>query len=118
MKMLSRLAKITFVLFLILAGVIMIACSKSAPGCNDAATKETVVKIAARQYGLQLAQMGRGADEFSVINVRTKSKEGGKCFCAAELIFDLGGGADRKFPITYTSELTEDGNPYVTVYGL
>jgi hypothetical protein len=103
---------------LLLTILMLTACSETAPECNNSITKKTVVSIAVQKYGIQLAQMGRNENAFSVVNTRTIRKEDGKCFCAAELVFDLGGDMKRNFAIEYISELTDDGNPYVTLYGL
>ncbi len=114
-------------------GVILIAglafnygCSSSAPACNDRETKEAVVKIVREKTPLKyvLEENEKSGEKMDVrirlLNIRTKKfdKEAGSYECAADLEMEMNGKSVSS-PITYTTELVEDGdNFYVTVYGL
>ncbi|MFH0926923.1 MAG: hypothetical protein V1872_15035 [bacterium] len=104
---------------LILGGTVTVfnQHSSSVPNCNDTIIKDTVISIAFQQYGSDAVQLGITPERFSVENIRTKTKEEKGCTCGADLIINLG-SMKKKIPIGYVSELTDDGKPYVTVYGL
>jgi len=112
---------------IMLAGLVLnYGCSRSAPACNDTETKETVMKIVKEKTALKYLidenkKKGEKLDlKIRLLNIRTKKfdKETGSYECAADLEMEMEGKSVSS-PITYTSELVDDGdNFYVTVYGL
>jgi hypothetical protein len=112
---------------IMLAGLVLnYGCSRSAPACNDKETKEAVVKIVKEKTALKYLideskDNGEKLDlKIRLLNIRTKKfdKETGSYECAADLEMEMA-GKSIKGPITYTTELLEDGNKfYVTVHGL
>ncbi len=111
----------------LLAGILFsYGCSKSAPACNDKETKEAVMQIVKEKTALKYLideskKNGKKLDlKIRLLNIRTKNfdKETGSYECAADLEAKMG-GKSVSGPITYTTELVDDGdNFYVTVYGL
>ena len=113
-----------------LAGIIVmlalcmgvIGCTNSAPKCSDSETKDLVIHIAhdemAKLYGQEKAKQIEM--ELSAIRTTDQNEKTGKYSCAAELIFKGPSGEElEKGAITYTSEITDDGdNFYANVYGL
>lgn len=111
----------------LIVALLLMGCAKKAPDCNDKRTKEMVIQIAKNEL---IEQMGRafGPDAaeatkklaLEVINVRTTNfnQEIGKYECTADLKM-TGEGKNESLPITYTSELVDNGkNFYVRIYGL
>lgn len=102
---------------------IISACSTSAPKCADQKTIDLVLKIAQQEFDKKVGSQIRKeiADKFSMAlgAIRTTGAEEktGAQACAAELILKNPMGED-KLNITYKSEKTDNGEHYVTVFGL
>ena len=111
-------------------------CARAAPDCGAQETRDLVLKIVTEEIeaaetvlaglnallpGLVEVDSPGSAAPLSLSSLRTTSfdREVGKYTCAAELDFVVH-GERASVPITYTSELVEDGESkfYATVYGL
>lgn len=96
----------------------MTACSGT-PSCSDSDTKDLVIQIAKNE----LNKIGKGylisKSEFEVQAIRTREhdKDADTYTCAADFVMD-DGKQERKIPITYTIESTDDKEQfYVQVFG-
>ena len=84
--------------------------------CNDPIIKGMVIDRAIRSWGSEMSQMGMSRNMLSVQNIRTRNKTKRACECVADVIIDFVDIKKQK-PVSYTVEITDDGSPYVTVYG-
>lgn len=91
------------------------ACSNNVPACSDPQASDLVLEITnnevKKNYGKDIANgisLSLGA-----IRTTDKNEKTGAFNCAAELSIN-----EYSFPITYTVEVTDDNQTYVTVYGL
>lgn len=102
--------------FLILGCAIIIAgCGDNTPKCNSTDTIETAVSIIKRQY----AQMNFSKVEIKNVRTTGKDKDIGMSQCAADVDLGYTSGVNYTKPITYTTQLTDDGeNIYVNIWGL
>lgn len=102
---------------IILIGSIFLlsACGDNTPQCNSSDTIETAVSIIKRQF----AQMNFTKVEIKNIRTTGKDKDVGISQCAADVDLGYSSGANYTKPITYTTQLTDDGNNiYVNIWGL
>lgn len=102
---------------------ILAGCSSSAPKCSDSETTDLVLEISyeelARQLGSDLTSvMEKFNLAVNAIRTTDENEKTGAYACAAQLDF-IGEGNSESLPITYTVELTDDGEQfYVSVLGL
>ena len=114
MKIFSKI-----VLFIV-TSLLFISCSNEAPNCSDSDTKDLVIQIAEGELEKSMSKEKIETLELSVENIRTKNvnEKVGSFECAADFKI-TGPGGSSSLPITYTSELANDGDEfYVNVYGL
>lgn len=107
---------------IVCASVLVGSCSKSVPKCSDDQTVDLVIQIARDEYKKSVRrELGLS---LSAIRTTGSNSETGAQSCAASLSIE---GIPGIFPnqtlsktvdITYTSELTDDGQLYVEVIGL
>ena len=99
---------------------LFIGCSNEAPNCADSDTKDLVIQIAEGEFVKSLGKKAADSLTLSLENIITKdiNEKVGSFECAADLKM-TGPGGTESAPITYTSELANDGDDfYVNVYGL
>lgn len=104
----------------LIGGLLLAACSNSAPKCADKPTIDLVLQIAREEIVRQLGQPMVNQLEMRLDAIRTTASDSktGAQQCAAQLIFK-GPAGESKSDITYKSERTDqDGRQYVTVFGL
>lgn len=102
------------------------ACAPNVPKCGDPETIDLVKEIAfdVLENNLLLQLLGAGGENnfsFELKYIRTTSEdpETGAFECAADMEIYANSKFLNEIPITYTVELTDDGeNFYVNVYGL
>jgi len=102
------------------SSILFIGCSNEAPNCSDSDTTDLVIEIANKELVKSLGEEKTKSIKLSVETIRTKkvNKEVGSFECAADLKIE-GPNGSNSLPITYTSELTDDGDSfYVNVFGL
>ena len=116
-----------------LTTLLLIGCnwSKQAPRCSDERVQATVIKIVRGEMSKKLqqfkaeatlpiptleAEMVAAMERLKLDAIRTRSvdKDKCQCECAAELLIN----PEQPTPITYIVEKADNGEPYVTVYGL
>lgn len=86
--------------------------------CNDPVVTSMVINRAHRAWASDMAQLGMKRDQLSVQNIRTREQNGNSCHCAADIIVEIKRiGLRRAKPVTYTAEMTDNGQPYVKVHG-
>jgi len=87
---------------------------KQVPKCSDQKTIALVKSIALENLPIEPKET-----ELALEAVRTTdfSKKTGKQYCACNLMVTIN-GQQFKFPITYTSELTDNEEHYIEVSGL
>jgi len=90
------------------------ACSNAAPLCSDEKTVNLVKEIALTKIPIEKDKV-----VLTLESIRTTdtNKQTGKQSCAGDLIVKTP-DAGFKFPLTYTSEVTDKKEHYVTVWGL
>ncbi len=97
-------------------------CTQSVPKCGDSETIDLVKEIANDEMGNQLGAEMQKLFSYSVDAVRTThtNEQTGAHECAAQLgITASTTGQTNELSITYTVEMTDDGEHfYVNVYGL
>ncbi len=97
-------------------------CSDSVPKCGDAETVDLVKQIADEEMGNQVGKEMAKLFSYSVEGIRTTdtNEKTGAFECAADLSLTASNtGQTNSMPITYTVELTDDGEQfYVNVFGL
>ena len=107
---------------LVFAALAVSGCSPTVPKCGDEEVTDLVKQIADEemnnQLGAELAELFSyevGAIRTTATNEKTVAYE-----CAAELSITASNtGMTNKAPITYTVEMTDDGEQfYVNVFGL
>ncbi|NGZ15670.1 hypothetical protein HGG78_18345 [Vibrio aestuarianus] len=102
--------------------VLLGGCSPSAPKCGDSETTDLVKEIANDEMINQLGAEAAKIFSYSVNAIRTtdENDKTGAFECAAQLdIHASTTGQSNEIPITYTVEMTDDGEQfYVNVYGL
>lgn len=86
--------------------------SSGAPKCSDSDATDTVVQIVTSKSG--------GAAKGPLSNIRTidKNETTGAYQCAAKIHVVMNGGFAFDKDITYKTERTDDGKPYITVFGI
>lgn len=102
--------------------VLLGGCSPSVPKCGDSETTDLVKEIAndhmINGLGAEMAKVV----SLSVTAIRTtdENDKTGSFECAAQLeMYSSTTGQSDEMPITYTVEMTDDGEQfYVNVYGL
>jgi len=107
------------ILFLV-TSLMFISCSNEAPNCTSSETKDLVIQIVEGEFVKSLGKKSADSLTLSLENIRTKdvNEKVGSFECAADLKM-TGPGGSESAPITYTSELANDGDEfYVNVYGL
>ncbi|HAX98572.1 MAG TPA: hypothetical protein DCY12_06720 [Candidatus Atribacteria bacterium] len=118
-----------------LTTLLLIGCnfSKQQPRCSDETVQATVIKIAKEKMLEKLQEVKDtvpspdfvkdfeakwldGMEHLKLDAIRTRSvdKERCQCECAADLLID----PEQPTPITYVVEKADNGELYVTVYGL
>jgi hypothetical protein len=106
----------------ILSTIAISGCSQSVPKCGDTETTDLVKQIADREMGNQLGSEAAKMFSYTVGAIRTTStnEQTGAHECAAQLgITASNTGQTNEIPITYTVEMTDNGEEfYVNVYGL
>ncbi|OZT75399.1 hypothetical protein CE457_03130 [Vreelandella boliviensis LC1] len=92
------------------------ACSNNVPGCSDSQVTDLVLEITNDELTKVWGQEDANATHLSLNAIRTtdENEKTGALNCAAELSFNQA----TKFPVTYTVEVTDDEQIYVTVFGL
>lgn len=106
---------------------ILSGCSQSAPSCSDSEATDLVTQIVTgevekqRQYFINLNSSNSGIT-FSVdvnnIRINEKNKDTGSFKCSATVDVKSNSQFVRsRQDIEYTTEITADNKPYVTVYG-
>lgn len=102
--------------------VLLGGCSPSVPKCGDSETTDLVKEIANDEMINQLGADAAKIFSYSVNAIRTtdENDKTGAFECAAQLdIHASTTGQSNEIPITYTVEMTDDGEQfYVNVYGL
>jgi len=97
-------------------------CSQTAPKCSDEETTNLVKEIADREMTNQLGVEAAKLFSYTVGAIRTTAtnEQTGAHECAAQLGFTASStGQTEEIPITYTVEVTDDGEEfYVNVFGL
>lgn len=97
-------------------------CSPSVPSCSDKETTDLIKQIADDEMRSELGEQAAKLFSYTVSAIRTTStnEQTGAHECAAELeIKAKNTGETSKLPITYTVELTDNGDEfYVNVFGL
>lgn len=96
------------------------ACSPSVPKCSDTETINLVKEIAGREMRKQVGEEAAKAFSYAVEAIRTTNthEQTGAHECAAEIEIN-GNGRSVSGSITYTVEMTDDGEQfYVKVFGL
>ncbi len=106
----------------ILSTAAIAGCSQSVPKCSDTEATDLVKQIANREMGNQLGAEAAKMFSYTVSAIRTTStnEQTGAHECAAQLgITASNTGQTNEIPITYTVEMTDNGEEfYVNVYGL
>mgnify|MGYP006113370931 CR=1 FL=1 len=101
---------------------LLAGCSPSVPKCGDSETTDLVKQIANEEMISQLGAESAKLFSYSVNAIRTtdENDKTGAFECAAQLeIHASNKGNSNEIPITYTVEMTDDGEEfYVNVYGL
>jgi hypothetical protein len=108
------------IILFLASSFLFIGCSNEAPNCSDSDTKDLVIQIAKGEFVKSLGKKSADSLTLSLENIRTKdvNEKVGSFECAADLKMKGPGGSESA-PITYTSELANDGDDfYVNVYGL
>jgi len=108
------------VLFFMATSLMFVACSNEAPNCTDSDTKDLVIQIANGELVKNIGESRAKTIELSLETIITKdvNEKVGSYKCSANLKM-TGPGGSNSIPITYTSELANDGEDfYVNVYGL
>jgi hypothetical protein len=98
----------------------LVGCSDKAPDCSDSDTTDLVVQIANEQLVKLFGKEKAKLIKLSVETIRTTNvnEKVGSYECAADLRM-TGENGSKTIPITYTSELADDGDSfYVNVGGL
>ncbi|ATI46686.1 hypothetical protein CO725_13705 [Vibrio parahaemolyticus] len=97
-------------------------CSPTVPKCSDSETTDLVKEIANDEMVNQLGLETSKLFTYSVNAIRTtdENEKTGAFECAAQLeIHASNTGNSNEIPITYTVEMTDDGEQfYVNVFGL
>jgi len=99
---------------------LFVGCSNEAPSCADSDAKDLVIQIANGELIKSLGKTKAESIDLTLENIITKdiNEKVGSFKCAADLKM-TGTGGSKSIPITYTSELANDGDDfYVNVYGL
>lgn len=109
---------------LIVTSVVMVSilsgCSQSVPACSDAEATDLVLEISNNKlvetYGAEYASKIKfGIDAIRTTDTHDKT---GANTCAANISM-TGENGQTSFPITYTVEMTDNGEEfYVNVFGL
>lgn len=93
--------------------------------CADQATKALVLQLADKDVKQKFGPDPAATYIHAIENIRVAGtdKETGEVFCKADLIRSPTSSSgkryrDQVFPIRYSSEMTTEGNQYVTVFGL
>ncbi len=102
------------------------ACAPDVPKCSDVETVELVKEIAFDTLESNpllnlFGTVSKNNFSFDVRYIRTTNKDPntGAFECAADMAVYSNSELLNEFPITYTVELTDDGESfYVSVYGL
>lgn len=106
----------------ILSTIVISGCSQSVPKCGDTETTDLVKQIADREMGNQLGSEAAKMFSYTVGAIRTTStnEQTGAHECAAQLgITASNTGQTNEIPITYTVEMTDNGDEFfVNVFGL
>lgn len=102
--------------------VFVSGCAKSVPKCSDSRVTDLVAEIADREMKNQIGEDDASGFKYTVGAIRTTAtnEQTGAHECAAELgINHEPTGESSDLQITYTVEVTDDGNDfYVNVFGL
>lgn len=102
--------------FFLLGSIILIAgCGDNTPKCNSTDTIETAVSIIEKHYAIM------NIENVELKNIRTtgKDKNIGMSQCAADADLSFKDNGNPTIPVTYTTQLTDDGNNiYVNIWGL
>lgn len=110
------------IIFATAALIAISGCSKSVPKCGDTETTDLVKDITDREMTRQYGADSASLFSYSVEAVRTTwtDEQTGAYECAAQLVMSANNtGQSEEAPITYTVELTDDGEEFfVNVYGL
>jgi hypothetical protein len=97
--------------------------SPSVPSCSDSATTDLVIEISKGELASQAPQLKSKIDDGSLtmvvdaIRTTDVNEKTGANTCAAGLKVSNDGEVNT-LPITYSSEITDDGRLYVNVDGL
>lgn len=106
----------------VLIAAAITGCTKPVPKCNDDESVALVKQIADTEMGNQLGVEAAKIFSYKVNYIRTQNtdKKTGAHECAADLLITASNTGDSNtLPITYTVELTDDGEQvYVNVFGL
>lgn len=110
---------------LLLSSIILLSgCGDKTPKCTDEATIQTVMELAkTKSYAIKHILSTNMISDVEVTDIRTQEVDNGNhtSTCAANLVTIV---TDQKYnsltyPITYTTQLTDDGkNTYINVIGL
>jgi len=95
-------------------------CSQSVPLCGDSETTELVIEISNQKIESVYGKEKASEIDLAVESIRTTdtNEKTGAFSCAANLSMSGPKGKDT-LPITYTVEMTDNGDEfYVNVYGL
>jgi hypothetical protein len=112
--------KLGLIITSVFVGSILVGCSDSVPMCSDTETTNLVSEIAndklVETYGKEYASKIKLGIE-AIRTTDTNEKTGANT-CAADMSMS-GGNGQTSFPITYTVEVTDNGDEfYVNVFGL
>ena len=99
------------------------AASSELPACSDERVISIVKRVAAEKIGLRFLLLNATSDGLSVEAIRTRPDAGARRQCAAALVINtapkLGPVHEAaRVEITYTIQLTDNDQFYVTVRGL
>lgn len=110
------------ILGLIPLTIALAGCSPTVPKCGDSETTDLVKQIANDEMINQLGLEASKTFTYSVNGIRTtdENEKTGAFECAAQLEIHASKiGNSSEIPITYTVEMTDDGEQfYVNVFGL
>lgn len=105
----------------LIACSLLSACGKKAPECNAEETQKLVKQIAQGEFAkATYSNENAAAASYALSGIRTTNvnKETGARQCAAHIDIRSPSFGNHALEITYNVELTDDGQFYVTVFGL
>lgn len=110
-------------LFVSPISMLLFGCSPSMPGCGDLETTGLVLQIATEE--LHKSFVWRNAEtnkpEYTAVTTiitKERNEKTGALSCEARLLKSFGTQLTQEVQIAYTVERTDDGELYVTVYGI